>query len=236
MSVEVFEVGGCVRDEIMGRNPHDIDYTVIAPSYDAMRAFILDNGMRIVVETPNFYTIRAVAKQPFRGRQGGLDFVWARREGPYSDGRRPDYVEPGTLFEDLQRRDFSINALAKSSDGELIDPFGGVQDISDGIIRTVGDGADRLWEDPLRALRAVRFSIAFDFDIHWKILDTICNRGFIEKFKSSVAKDRIRVELEKMFKHNTLECLSFFGDDPYYEFAEAIFSRNIWLMPTMKER
>jgi tRNA nucleotidyltransferase (CCA-adding enzyme) len=228
--MEFFEVGGCVRDEIMGHPSKDIDFSVVAPSFEAMRQAVVDAGMKIVVESPEFFTVRAVAKTPFQGRSGGLDFVWARKEGPYSDGRHPDFVEPGTLEDDLSRRDFTMNAIAKAADGSLIDPFNGVTDIRNRKIRCVGAAEDRLREDALRGLRALRFSVTKGMVIDRAIRDTMRQPWFAEAL-SSVSKERQREEMEKMFAHDTLGALR--QIDAFGPVARVIFSNGLRLSATM---
>jgi tRNA nucleotidyltransferase (CCA-adding enzyme) len=192
MAVELWEVGGCVRDEIMGIPSKDIDYSVVADSFEEMKQFILDEGMTIVVERPEFATIRALApKSRFRGHTGGLDFVWAREDGPYSDGRRPDWTKPGTLMMDLSRRDFTVNAIAKDAQGNLIDPFNGLFDISTRTIRAVGNAQDRLMEDALRGLRAVRFAVQKGFSIDREVQAVLMSSSF-QTALSSISTERQR--------------------------------------------
>src|SRR5688572_15396559 len=118
MVVKAYEVGGDVGDRLMGlKNPKDLNYTVEAESYDEMVAWIKTQGT-IFVEQPQYWTVRAhlSGKRP-------ADYVLARKDGQYSDGRRPDSVKPGTLLDDLKRRDFTMNAIAIGESGEYIDPF-----------------------------------------------------------------------------------------------------------------
>lgn len=230
--MEFYEVGGCVRDEIMGVKSKDIDFSVVAPSYEAMREAIAATGMKIVVESPEFFTIRAVAKEPFRGHLGGLDFVWARKEGPYSDGRHPDFVEPGTLMDDLSRRDFSMNAIAKDADGNLIDPFGGVQDIRARLIRCVGSAQDRIMEDALRGLRAMRFAITKDMQISGEIVGVLRSQEFTDAL-ASVSKERQREEVEKMFATDTIRAMKMFNRLPN-RVMDTVFSDGLRLSATMK--
>ena len=91
MNAKFFQVGGCVRDRLMGVPCHDIDFSVEAESFEAMREAILERGGTIYLDTPEFFTIRA--KEPGLGT---VDFVLCRKEGAYSDGRHPDKVEMGT--------------------------------------------------------------------------------------------------------------------------------------------
>lgn len=234
MAVEAFEVGGVVRDDIMGVKSNDVDYTVTAPSFEDMRQFIIDNGMKIVVETPEFFTIRAVAREPFQGRKGGLDFVWAREEGPYSDGRRPDWVKPGTLFMDQQRRDFTFNAIAKDENGTLIDPFNGRKDIDAGIIRAVGDPMERLEEDALRALRAVRFSVTKGFVIESDLYLAIDSMKISKMIMDQISDERIQQELSKMFRYDTVKSIRRLADFRYL--TDAMFAGSVSLDATMKQR
>src|SRR5688572_2507881 len=117
MTVKVFEVGGAVRDKLLGLRPKDIDFAVEAPSFKAMHEFVSSTCSTIFLIKPEFLTIRA-----HHATMGAVDFVLCRKDGAYSDGRRPDTVEPGTIFDDLARRDFTINAMAFDEEGNLIDP------------------------------------------------------------------------------------------------------------------
>lgn len=231
MTVQFFEVGGCVRDEIMGVPSKDIDFSVIAPSFDDMLAAVGDVG-KIVQVKPEFGTVRIVAKKPFRGHAGGLDFVWARVDGPSSDGRRPDWTRPGNLQEDLARRDFTMNAIAKDEQGNLIDPHNGIQDIKIGVIKAVGNAEDRLREDALRGLRALRFAVTKEFWIHFEIRHFMETAEFAGLLRS-VSKERQREEMEKMFAHNTVSSLLWLQRFPMV--VEAVFSDGLRLSATMKE-
>lgn len=229
--IQFFEVGGCVRDEIMGRTPKDIDFSVIAPTFDFMRGAIMDTGMKIVQEKPEFGTIRAVAKRPFMGHSGGLDFVWARIDGPSSDGRRPDWTRPGTLLDDLSRRDLTMNAIAKDEFGNLIDPFDGIGDIERSLIRCVGSAEDRIFEDALRGLRAIRFAVTLGFRMDVDIDCVLVSDEFSEAL-SSVSKERQREEIEKMFAHDTVASLQMMNRFP--ALTRAVFEGGLRLSATMK--
>jgi tRNA nucleotidyltransferase (CCA-adding enzyme) len=123
-----------------------------------------------------------------------------RSDGAYSDHRRPDQVEWGkTLKEDLERRDFTINAMALEDENKLIDLHGGQDDLENGVIRTVGDPDRRFQEDALRMLRAVRFSVQLNMQIDEKTFESILeNRDLIQH----ISWERIRDELLKMLKSN----------------------------------
>ena len=233
MTIELFEVGGCVRDEILGKRSKDIDFSVEAPSFTAMREFLVHEGYEIFVETPQFLTIRARCPQHEVGYKGlTADFVLARKDGEYSDGRRPDEVTPGTIYDDLARRDFTMNAIAKSSDGTIIDPFDGRRDIDDRVIRCVGSARDRLLEDALRALRAVRFSITLGFFIADDVKSAIQSKEVIESL-ASVSVERRRDELNKAFRADSLRTFDLLAQLPA-SFRTACFSDGLRLESTLK--
>lgn len=225
MTVKIYKVGGCVRDKILNIPSKDIDFSVEASSYEEMKAYILGRG-KIFVEKPEYLTIRAMINGE------AADFVLARKDGAYHDGRRPDTVELGTLHDDLARRDFTMNAIAEDEDGNFIDPFNGIADIKAKVIRCVGNANDRLKEDALRMLRAIRFVITKDFMMHDDIAKFIFHNA---ELLQNVSEDRIRDELTKCFMANTLNTiiyLSTFGNLQNYIFK----STKIWLKPTSEER
>lgn len=249
--MEFFEVGGCVRDEVMGHPSKDIDFVcVLDPAevgtnsnpFHVMRNELRRRGFRIFQETEKFLTIRAQFPRGFSGmasealvRRPGLtaDFVLARKEGDYTDGRRPDEVMPGTLEDDLDRRDFTMNAIAKAADGSLIDPFHGVLDIKNRKIRCVGSAEDRLREDALRGLRALRFSVTKGMVIDSKIVSVLNTPEFVTAL-ASVSKERQREEMEKMFLHDTVRALRLLAQFPAIE--RVVFSDGLRLTATMKEK
>jgi tRNA nucleotidyltransferase/poly(A) polymerase len=244
--MEMFVVGGYVRDEILGVRSKDVDFTVTLDANDplfqittdpfmVMRRNLLDMGFKIFLETPEHLTIRAQFPKdnnPFGIRDA--DFVLARKEGAYSDGRRPDKVEPGTLQDDLARRDFTMNAIAKAADGSYIDPFDGQADIKRGLIRAVGDPAERMHEDALRAVRALRFSVMKGFRIEGDLMKVLLfDETLHDKVAGpSVADDRIRGELERMFAFNTLKSLAVLHE--YEGLTYAMLSGSVSLTATMK--
>lgn len=226
MSVKFYQVGGCIRDEIMGLKSKDIDFSVEAESYEAMRQGILDLGCRIFVENPEYLTIRA--KHP---NLGGVDYVLCRKDGEYSDGRRPDEVIPGSLHDDLARRDFTMNAIAKTEEGVYIDPFCGIEDINNGIIRCVGKASDRFNEDALRMLRAIRFAVTKSMKIDVQIAIFLTSSSFVDKL-DFVSVERIYDEMTKMFEYNTLDALKILDEFPLIR--EKVFSK-MKLLPSLKK-
>lgn len=256
--MEFFEVGGCIRDEILGIPSKDIDFSVVMdPSeviprrgkggklipqtpFEVMDAELQRRGFRIWKRDPEFFTIRAQFPKPggnlalIKNEWAGLDadFVLSRRDGEYTDNRRPDSVELGTLHDDLARRDFTMNAIAKDAQGNLIDPFGGQEDIADRIIRAVGDARQRIIaEDALRGMRALRFSIQKDFDIDDRVALVLLSQEFREAL-GNIAIERVQGELEKMFAVSTVETLQIIRD---FRLENTLFSNTgLRLMPTMK--
>ena len=222
-----YKVGGCIRDKLLGRPCRDIDYSVEAKAYNEMVSEISARGMKIVYEMEPYLTVKASCK--------GIvsDYVMCRKDGPYRDNRRPSEVQCGTLFDDLSRRDFTMNAIAEDENGHLIDPFGGVNDIRNKIIRCVGS-VDRLKEDALRLLRAIRFLITLsDFSLNKEIEDALHDPTFIDLLKN-ISEDRQRDELEKCFKHDTLKTLYILYKYPLI--IQHIFNNtNLWLKPTSEK-
>jgi poly(A) polymerase/tRNA nucleotidyltransferase (CCA-adding enzyme) len=188
---EAYVVGGCVRDLIMGQKPKDWDITTNARPEKIQKLFkksFYENkfGTVTVITNSKDKTLKTIEITPFR------------LEGKYSDKRHPDEIKfAKSVEEDLARRDFTVNAIALSEDGKLIDPFKGQKDLEDKIIRAVGKADDRFNEDALRMLRAVRFACTLDFTVEEKTLKAIQkNAGWIQ----AISKERIRDELIKIFE------------------------------------
>ena len=154
---ESYAVGGCVRDALLGQEPHDWDVTTAAPPEQVKAVFArdrtIDTGLR-----HGTVTLLAEAHP--------VEITTFRTEGTYSDSRRPDAVTfVDDIHEDLRRRDFTVNAMAYSPDRGLRDDFGGREDLAAGIIRCVGRADERFSEDALRILRALRFAARYGFSI-----------------------------------------------------------------------
>jgi len=179
-----FLVGGCVRDAVMGRAVHDWDVATSAAPADIAAIF-----PKTVLTGERFGTVTVLAEA------GPVEVTAFRVEGEYKDSRRPDSVEfVKTLDEDLGRRDFTMNAMAMSATHEIIDPYGGLSDIKNCIIRCVGDPDKRFSEDALRMFRAFRFRAVLGFEIEKMTLSAIFNNA--EKAKL-ISAERVRMELEK---------------------------------------
>lgn len=253
--MKMFKIGGCVRDEILGVPSKDIDFSVVLDSSDAhfidkalvvkpdpftyMRDELTRRGFKIFLESPEFLTIRA---QFPRGQWTGsdkapvltADFVLARKESDYTDGRRPDVVEIGTLEDDIMRRDFTMNALAKDSEGNIIDMVGGVQDINDRVIRAVGSAFERLTEDALRAVRALRFSVTKGFRIDHELRFAMQSLAVLDAVENKIADERISDELSKMFRFDTVASIAALNEFGFL--TRAMFSGSVSLDATMKTK
>lgn len=194
--VRAFVIGGYVRDCLLGRPCNDIDIVVEGSGIEFARAVGTRSG-RNVSYFPNFGT----AMLHFQGDE--IEFVGARKESYRRESRKP-IVENGTLEDDQLRRDFTINALALSLQpenfGEMVDPFGGVRDLAEGIIRTPLDPDMTYSDDPLRMLRAIRFAAKlstpdFTFRIVPESMESM--RRMSERL-SILSVERISEELNKM--------------------------------------
>jgi tRNA nucleotidyltransferase/poly(A) polymerase len=241
---KLFKVGGCVRDRLLGIKSKDIDFTFVCEDSQTveggwieMSSWMKINGFEIFLETPDCFTIRA--KFPKDHKNAGLvaDFVMARKEVGYTHGTRRPILELGTLEDDLIRRDFTLNAMAEDEDGNLIDLFGGQEDLKAGILRTPLPAGQTMMDDPLRFLRALRFSITKGFSIHTGIFKAMEQSDIKEKLRVTVSAERIREEVFKMMKHDTVKSLKLLHqvDQEFLPgFIELVFDRGLWLKPTFE--
>jgi len=179
-----YVVGGCVRDSLMGRVPHDWDICTSATPQQMLEIF---KGIRVIETGLKHGTVTAVID----GEQ--YECTVYRIDGEYTDNRRPDKVTfTDDITEDLKRRDFTVNAMAYNCTDGLADPFDGIGDIERRIIKCVGSPAERFNEDALRIMRAVRFSARLGFDIDQ---ETALAMNSLSKNLSKISKERIRSEL-----------------------------------------
>jgi tRNA nucleotidyltransferase/poly(A) polymerase len=160
------------------------------------------------------------------------DFVMARKEVGYVEGTRRPILELGTLEDDLIRRDFTVNAMAEDEDGNLIDLFNGQMDLERMILITPLPPKVTFEDDPLRIIRAIRFSITKGFRLSY--LDYFIYNFDYEGKMGVVSIERIREELLKCFKHDTLKTLTILNQNP--KLRDYIFKNNIlWLKPTFEK-
>lgn len=242
---QIYEVGGCVRDEIIGVHTNDIDFTFVLDNtdqtvdegWDEMLSHLKNEGFKIFLETKDCFTVRA--KFPKGHVNEGLvaDFVMARKEVGYILGTRKPILELGTLEDDLRRRDFTLNALAKDLDGNIVDLFEGRKHLEDGILVTPLNPIKTFFDDPLRMIRALRFSITKGFEIDPEVWDAMFEPGLIEHLKNVVSKERIQGEVSKMMKHDTVSTLRLLAkiDKIEPKLLEVMFGGDIWLLPSTKK-
>lgn len=179
-------VGGCVRDLLLGRMPEDWDIASSARPEQIMEIFgaqALPTGLKHGTVTVKTW-------------DGAYEITTFRTDGAYSDGRHPDAVAyTKTIEEDLSRRDLTINAMAISSSGRLVDPFDGAGDLARRVIRCVGKAERRFSEDALRILRAIRFASVLDFSVEEATRQAIHKQAALLK---KIAAERILVEMNKL--------------------------------------
>lgn len=223
---EAYMVGGCVRDSVLGRKPHDYDICTSATPDEILQAFpyeeIIPTGLQHGTVTI------LINKEPF-------EVTTYRIDGDYSDNRRPDNVTfTKNLVEDLRRRDFTINAMAYNPKTGLIDPFNGMEDIKYKKIRCVGSAEDRFNEDALRILRAIRFEAQlgfaglpetmFEIERQYERLKNISIERINNEFCKIVASKQFCVELVLYFNVFSLfipelkDLIGFQQNNPYHAY------------------
>jgi tRNA nucleotidyltransferase/poly(A) polymerase len=244
MKYKLYLVGGIIRDEFLGLKSKDVDYSVVLEDIDLPldQAFdifvkqIKSEGFDVKVEHPDVVTVRAMFPKDHK-YSGVADFVLARKELYYPEGGRRPVCKLGTLEDDLIRRDFTLNAMAKGEDGEIIDLFGGYQDLMYGILKTPRDPYQTFKDDPLRIIRAMRFCITKELVLGAELRLAIMEIGMqgIEK----VSVERVREELEKCFYYDTyrtLHYLNYFKEELKFDLAAYAFKdTGLRLEPTNKK-
>ena len=191
---EAYVVGGCVRDALLGREPHDWDITTSALPTEVKNVFprTVDTGLQ-------HGTVTVLCGGT------GYEVTTFRVDGVYEDGRHPKEVTfTPSLKEDLRRRDFTINAMAYNNASGLVDLFGGQQDLENGVVRAVGDPVQRFAEDALRIMRAIRFSAQLGYEIE---PGTLKAAEILAPNLQKISSERIREELEKTLVSDRPELL-----------------------------
>ena len=240
---KLYEVGGKIRDEILGLESKDVDYTVVPSDellsvvgtaeemFEVLVSELKEQKYDLFLITPDCFTVRGKFPKDHK-YQGVADFVMARKEIGYVEGTRTPIVVPGTLRDDLERRDFTVNAMAKGENGEIIDLFDGMKDLKKMVLSTPLPTKQTFDDDPLRIIRAIRFAITKGFSL--KHIDYYINNYDYETKMKVVSTDRIREELHKCFKHDTMDTLDTLNDYP--SLKRYIFENKLmWLKPTMEQ-
>jgi len=189
---EAYLVGGCVRDFLLGKEPHDYDITTNATPEQVKSLFskTIDTGIQHGTVTVCL-------------EDGQYEITTFRKDGDYSDGRHPDKVEfTSSIEEDLSRRDLTINGIAYSLGKGFVDPFNGRYDLERKVIKCVGNPVDRFNEDALRMMRTIRFSCQLGFTVDKDTLNAI---SLLKDKISQVSKERIQAELTKSFLGSCVE-------------------------------
>lgn len=186
-------VGGCVRDMVIGKTPKDFDI-VTNCDLDILIEQLNDNGWKINEAGKQFLVLIASKN----GEQ--FEIALFRKDGTYTDGRRPDFVEIGDINSDSERRDLTINALYFDPfTSDYLDPTGkGLDDIKNKMIRLNGNAEKRIEEDLLRIARVYRFCAQLNFTIEPKTLKAV-RRNFDDMMKN-IPSERVKNEIEKMCK------------------------------------
>ena len=199
---EAYMVGGCVRDSILGRPCNDIDITTNALPEQMLAVF---SGYKVIPTGIKHGTVTVLC--------GGESFeiTTYRIDGEYTDHRRPDEVRfTADIADDLARRDFTVNAVAMDRHGNIVDPFGGREDMDAGIIRCVGVPQERFSEDALRIMRAVRFSSQLGFAIDKATAEAVHD---MREQLADISRERVRDEIDKLIcGRNAAEVLLEFSD------------------------
>lgn len=240
----IFKVGGCIRDKILGIDSKDIDFTFVVDDltqttdegFSIMSNYMKDKGFEIFLSTPDCFTIRAKFPKGDKNEKLVADFVMARKEIGYIEGTRRPILALGTLEDDLVRRDFTLNAMAEDDDGNLIDLFNGKADLEKRILRTPLTAEQTMMDDPLRFLRALRFSVTKGFEIHLDIISAMTQPEILEKLNNVVSSERIREEMLKMMKADTIKSIKLLTEieKTIPGFMKIVFSDGLWLKPTFE--
>lgn len=189
-SQNTFLVGGSVRDMLLGKEPKDFDIVTDA-KIESLNEDLTTSGWE-VKGVGDHFLVNIVSKN------GNMfEIANFRKESGFSDGRRPDTVEIGTLEEDAKRRDFTVNSIYYDPfGGQYIDPNGGMKDIKSRTLKFIGNPHDRIKEDYLRVFRFYRFLAKLGFEGHPKSLKA-CREMFNEAYRNTTP-ERVRMEIERI--------------------------------------
>jgi tRNA nucleotidyltransferase/poly(A) polymerase len=254
--VKLYLVGGAVRRHLLGLPAtSDFDFAVEAESYEAMRDELVSRyNVRVWQERPAFVCVRGQVSLDMLGEFGGLlsttpgftrinsrvfvdaDFTLCRAETQYSDRRHPDSVTPCSVLEDLSRRDFTVNAVAVREDGQWVDPHNGRADAADHTLRCVGNTRQRMLEDPLRLMRAVRFGVTERLHHDLNLKRALTDPELVDLLPT-LPVERVREELGKALASNWRKTMLYLMvDAPILAYTLHHNYPNLWLKATTESR
>lgn len=249
---KLYIVGGFVRDKLLGIKSKDVDYAfefdeetieankLFGPDemYKNMNRELKNEGFEIFLEVPECFTTRAKFPKGHLNENLVADFVMCRKESYPDPTSRTPVVEMGNLYDDLARRDFKVNAMAISEDGVLIDPFDGAADLKANRLSCVKDAETSFSEDYLRMLRAIRFYITKGFQMDDDLYYGLQKYEYWDNLKNHVSTERIREEMYKCLKHDTIKTIRFISglEEESGNILNSIFSDGLWLKPTTENK
>lgn len=239
--MKIYNVGGSVRDALLGLKSNDLDYVMVLDNtklsleegFKIMKQYMINEGFKIFLETPEMVTIRGTFPKGHKNEGITGDFVLARKEVGYEEGTRRPILELGTLYDDLLRRDFTVNAMAEDEHGNIVDYFNGKEDLHNRILVTPQPALITFNDDPLRLLRAIRFHITKGFMISEEIKGAMRNPEILTKLRQVVSQERIREEVLKMMKFSTVKTIETLTT---YDLLDICFGGKMWLEPTFKAK
>lgn len=245
--MKLYLVGGAVRNRMLDEPVSDYDFAVEADSFEEMESSLVSRGLMVWMQAPEFALLRgrirfpdiafggllSPSSQEWNRGEINADFTLCRAEAMYSDLRHPSVVTPADLLTDLSRRDFTVNAVAVSENGTWIDPHQGQADADSRMLSCVGDPTQRMTEDPLRMLRAIRFAVRYRMSMDHALLCVLQNPRY-HALLGSLPVERVRRELRKAFAADwwlaSTWLLPTCGPTLHDLFP------TLWLKPTTEER
>jgi tRNA nucleotidyltransferase/poly(A) polymerase len=244
---KIYKVGGCVRDALLGVPTKDIDFVFILDDlnktvqegFQDMKLWMENEGFTIFQSVPEMYTIRAKFPKGHKFEGLDADFVMARKEIGYEEGTRRPILELGILEDDLIRRDFTINAMAEDEDGNIIDLFNGKIHLKNKVLVSPQDPNIMLMDNPLRALRALRFALTKELSIEAKLQHAMKNSDLIFKMQKVVSQECIQAELNKMFKYDPIKTMRWLVTYDMFHMPgllTVVFANNWWVEITNKKK
>lgn len=239
--MKIYLVGGAVRDKLLGIASKDLDYVMVLDNiemsaeegFKTMEQYLEKEGFKIHTTHPDKFTIRAKFPKGHKNEKQDADFVLARKEIGYEEGTRSPILELGTLFDDLIRRDFTVNAMAEDEEGNIIDLFEGRLALQYKLLETPQKAFITFNDDPLRVLRALRFSITKGFSLSSDVEQAIRSKKVISKLEQVVSGERVRDEVLKMTKHNTVMTIEILTK---FDLLDVCFGGDMWLKPTFEKK